>query len=145
MRWHSGTTRAPRNKKGSEPVSLWVAASDTGKSHRRLQDTEAYIHLYYQDRIVDTVRTRMDESESKGPMINVIRQAAKELYALEDDETRAAVNAHIEEHAAAVSAKAKLETVDPTPEEYQESVPLRLVQVDANMSRQRYQPPAFIF
>ncbi|KZP24406.1 hypothetical protein FIBSPDRAFT_888862 [Athelia psychrophila] len=122
MRWHSGATRAPRNKKGAEPISLWFAASEAGKPHRRLQETEAYIHLHYNDRIVDTVRTRMDESEDKGPMINVIRQAAKELYAQEDDETRTAVNAHIAAHAAAVLAKEKLEMVDPTPAEYQDAI-----------------------
>lgn len=120
MRWHSGATRAPRNKKGAEPVSLWFAASEAGKPHRRLQETEAYIHLHYKDRIAATVRSRVDEAESNGPMINVIRQAAKELYEQEDDETREAVTAHIAAHAAALLSKEKLETVEPTPEAYQE-------------------------
>lgn len=119
MRWHSGATRAPRNKKGVAPVSLWFAASQAGKPQRRLQETEAYIHLYYKDRIVETVRNRVNVSEVKGPMINVICQAAKDLYALEDDETRAAVAAHIAEHAAAAHVN-ETDTLDPTPEEYQE-------------------------
>lgn len=120
MRWHSGATRAPRKKKGAEPVSLWFAASEASKPRRRLQETEAYIYLHYKDRIVDTVRAEMDKSEAKGPMINIIRQVAKDLYAQEDDETRTAVNAHIAAHAAAALAKEQLETANPTPEEYQE-------------------------
>lgn len=123
MRWHSGATRAPRRKKGAEPSCLWLTANSTGQSHRRLQETEAYIRLYYNERIANTVRDRVATSTNQsGPIVNVIRQVAKELYAMEDDKTRKEVAAYIEAEHAKTLASIELEMGDPTPEQYQEYV-----------------------
>ncbi|KAF7977624.1 hypothetical protein HWV62_3022 [Athelia sp. TMB] len=123
MRWHSGATRAPRTKKGGEPLSLWFVADAAIKPRRRLQETEAYIRLHYKERIIQVVNERVAAVAVKGPMINLIRQVAKELYELEDDETRVAVKAYITAHAEKLQAEAP-EPVDPTPEQYQDAINL---------------------
>lgn len=120
MRWHCPTTRAPRKKKGSTPPSPWFFDDPTNKPHRRLQETEAYIHLYYKERIVEPLRAEVADTDIKGPMINLIRKVAKDLYEKEDEPTRMAVAAYIETQAAATSESADLEQVEPTPEQYQE-------------------------
>ncbi|KAF7977147.1 hypothetical protein HWV62_4559 [Athelia sp. TMB] len=138
MRWHSGATRAPRKKKGAEATSIWLTANSAAKPRRRLQETEAYIHLHYKERIAEAVHQRIQgSSDDSGPMINVIRQVAKELYADEDDETRTAVAAYIEtKHAEALAslASAELDTVDPSPEQYQDGINLLPSYLEAVLS-----------
>lgn len=123
MRWHCPTSRAPR-KKRSTALSPWDFALQAGKPQRRLQESEAYIRLYYKTRIVSTVRERLDATNASKPMIDLIRKVAKELYDKEDDTTRTAVKAYIEEQAVQAAAAAlesgDLEAVEPTPEQYQE-------------------------
>lgn len=81
---------------------------------------EAYIHLFYKERIVEQIHAQVTETDAKGPMINLIRKVAKDLYDKEDQPTRDAVNAYIQSQAAAASDNADLEIVEPTPEQYQE-------------------------
>ncbi|KAF7967634.1 hypothetical protein HWV62_33613 [Athelia sp. TMB] len=133
MRWHSGATRAPRTKKGAEPLSLWFVADSAAKPRRRLQETEAYIHLHYKERILEVVNERVAAIAVKGPMINLIRQVAKELYEQEDDETRLAVKDFIKAHAEKLQSEAP-ETVDPTPEQYQDAINLLPSYFDAVLS-----------
>lgn len=120
IRWHCPSSRAPRKKKGPVPASPWFFANLAAKPRRRLQETEAYIHLFYKERIVEQIRAQVTETDAKGPMINLIRKVAKDLYDKEDQPTRDAVNAYIQSQAAAASDNADLEIVEPTPEQYQE-------------------------
>lgn len=80
MRWHCPSTQGPRKKKGSTPPSPWFFADPANKLCRRLQETEAYIHLYYEQHIVQPLRAQVTHTDIKGPMINLIRKVAKDLY-----------------------------------------------------------------
>ncbi|KAF7986629.1 hypothetical protein HWV62_26438 [Athelia sp. TMB] len=120
MRWHCPSTRAPR-KKGKSAHSPWFFADPASKPRRRLQATEAYIHLYYHTRMVEPLRTLVTVN-SKAPMITLIREVAKDLYQKADEETRQAVADHIEAQAAAKLESEGLELVDPTPEQYQDAI-----------------------
>lgn len=68
---------------------------------------------------MQVLRAQVTETDTKGPMINLIRKVAKDLYEREDGPTRQAVLAYIQTQAAA-ALSADLEHVDPTPEQYQE-------------------------
>ncbi|KZP20051.1 hypothetical protein FIBSPDRAFT_954897 [Athelia psychrophila] len=98
MRWHCPSTQGPHKKKGSTPPSPWFFADPANKLCRRLQETEAYIHLYYEQHIVQPLRAQVTHTDIKGPMINLIRKVAKDLY------------------------DADLEQVEPTPEQYRDAI-----------------------
>lgn len=120
MRWHCPNSQAPRKKKGAAPSSsLFDTHTAAVKPRRRLQNTEAYICLYYKQRILERVRAEVGRVDG-GPMINVIRKVAKELYDQEDDDTRNTVHTYIQEQAQAQLETLDLETLEPTPEQYQE-------------------------
>lgn len=119
MRWHC-STHVSRKKKGGSYSSIFDEA--IAKPHRRLQTTEAYIPLYYDSRIMEPVRQRVAETDHKGPMIHLIRNVAKEMYDDEDTETQEAVQAYIEQTAQEQLKALALETVEPTPAQYQQYV-----------------------
>lgn len=126
MRWHCPTSRASRKKAGAATCTCHIFENAApSKPTRRLQETEAYIRLYYKDRMLEPLRKRVSELEKTGPMINVIREVARDLYAQEKDDeaTRLAIAACIEEHAEeqhTLQASKELEILEPTPEQYQE-------------------------
>lgn len=71
------------------------------------------------------MRTRVSELAKSGPMIDVIREVARELYAQEKDDpaTQLAIKNCIESHAEeqrSLQASKELEVMEPTPEQYQE-------------------------
>lgn len=126
MRLHCGLAK-PR--KTNPPV--FTAAPSFGKSvvhdkaQRAPQETEAYIHLYYPSRLIEHVERRTIEEDHRGPKINLIRQVAREMYEKEDEETRAAVLAHVgaevEKQDAKKKALAEAEIAEhPTPQQYQQ-------------------------
>lgn len=95
------------------------------KPTRRLQETEAYIRLYYDTRMLEPLRQRVAELEKSGPMINTIREVARDMYEKDKDDeaTQIAIAACIEEHAEdkrRLQASKEIEIVEPTPEQYQE-------------------------
>lgn len=126
MRWHCPASRASRKKAGSATCACQIFDDGAAaKPTRRLQETEAYIKLYYDTRMLEPLRLRIAELEKSGPMINTIREVARELYEKEKDDeaTQTAIAACIEEHAEdkrRLQASKQLEVIDPTPEQYQE-------------------------
>lgn len=92
------------------------------------QLTEIYINLYYPTRMLPIVNKRLEDVTFTGRSIDLIRQVAREMYAEEDEETRAAVEA-----VRATQQQGMVENADdedlegegePTPQEYQQYVSL---------------------
>lgn len=126
MRLHSAVAR-PRKKDGAvlPAVPAFGRLAVHGKAQRAAQETEGYIHLYYDSRLITHVERRTIETNHRGPQINLIRQVAREMYEKEDEETRAAVIAHLAAEAAKKTAEqkalAEAESAEhPTPEQYQQ-------------------------
>ncbi|KAF7984575.1 hypothetical protein HWV62_13795 [Athelia sp. TMB] len=127
MRRHSpAVPNLPRAKKG-QTSSLGFNIFDPPtleKPGRAQQVTEAYIDLYLPTRIRPAVQELARERNHEGPQINLVREVARKLYSNEDEETRAAVAAHL---AAQEQARVKEEdafaraqtAVEPTPADYQ--------------------------
>lgn len=91
MRWHASTSKPVRKKAGaSSGLSIFSIA--TSKPRRRLQETEVYSKLYYKDRILPAVQDRLKTAgEQNGPLIKLIKEVTRELFADEDAETKAIV------------------------------------------------------
>lgn len=116
MRWHVPTSRTSRKKSNATALSAFGAPS---KARRCLQETEVYSKLYYNDRILPAVQRRLKTiKDHKGPIINVVKEVTKELWAVEEAEIR--------ENVAAKMAEQVLDEGDNegdmprTPQQYQE-------------------------
>ncbi|KAF7965470.1 hypothetical protein HWV62_43299 [Athelia sp. TMB] len=128
MRWHSEPARPGRRRKGSGFFGM-PALGKSGKKKgpgRVSQLTEIYINLYYPTRMLPIVNKRLEDVTFTGRSIDLIRQVAREMYAEEDEETRAAVEA-----VRATQQQGMVENADdedsegegePTPQEYQHAI-----------------------
>ena len=84
--------------------------------HRRLQEAEVYLKLYYESRIEPVVREHLKTSDSDVTSLSIIRKVTKEVWEGEDAETQAEVVAKV--------AKVQEAAIEPdkgrTPQQYQE-------------------------
>lgn len=129
MRWHSTPIARPGRRKKGSGVFGWPAFGKRGrtqKPHRVKQEIEIYFNLFYDTRIITTVRERLAQTGLTGPAINLIREVAREMYDKEDEQTRAAVAAEmaIQRQGNDVDSEDDSEDLEeartPTPEQYQE-------------------------
>lgn len=121
MRWNCPVSRAPRKKNGAALLSLPAFGEPAAKPQRARQETEVYITLFYKERILETVKQRTAQDGHTGPMINLIRTVARELYEKEDDATCATVVAKLATEAKERNAvEGSVHSLQPTPQQYQE-------------------------
>lgn len=125
MRNHAAPAKS-RKKNGTLASALPVFGQPNVKDKpcHTPQETEGYIDLFYDSRIAPRVQHCAADGH-KGPYINLIRQVARDMYTDEDEETRAAVRAHLaaqtEEREAETKALAEAEGASqPTPQQYQQ-------------------------
>ncbi|KZP04770.1 hypothetical protein FIBSPDRAFT_967837 [Athelia psychrophila] len=119
MRGHCGN-KATRKKNVVASSSTLPTLGGVTKPHRLPQETEAYMNLFYDDRIAAEVQARI--TDQSGPKINVVRKVAQEMYEKEDAETRAAVAALIASRAEEMVNGAEDLGKEPTPQQYQECI-----------------------
>ena len=116
MRWHVPTSKNPRKKSNTSSLSIFGVPS---KSRRRLQDTEIYSRLYYNDRILPVVCERLKSiKDHKGPIIQIIREVTKDLWSNENPDIRVEVATKMEEQV--LEQENGEEDAQRTPQQYQE-------------------------
>lgn len=122
MRWHVPTKPARKKRTNSARTSIFSGPSSA--SRRRHQITEIYSKLYYKERILPSVRERVEElGENAGQMISIIRDVTAKLYETEDEEIKAVVEARMAELKALNSTdNEEAEDASRTPQQYQELV-----------------------
>lgn len=120
MRSNCATTQ-PRKKKGALAFALpaFGQATSNDKPHCAPQETEGYIDLFYDSRVAPRVNQHAAEEGHKGPQINLIRAVALDMYEDEDEETHAAVRAHLAAQLEERNTEAK-GAQQPTPQQYQQ-------------------------
>lgn len=126
LRWHCPSSRTSRKKADGATCACQIFDdSAASKPFRRLQETEAYIKLYYETRMLEPLRKRVPKLGSTH-LINIIREVARDMWEKDKDveDIRVAVRACIDRHAAEhlQEATKALETEMPTPQQYQEYV-----------------------
>jgi CRISPR/Cas system-associated protein endoribonuclease Cas2 len=113
--------KKPRTKTASKSNSSSVFGGSSLKSHRRLQETEVYSKLFYNDRIEDVVRERLKTAGPDVSAISVTKSVTKELFEGEDEETRAMVAAKVAE-ARDLPIENNIDDLERTPKQYQRLV-----------------------
>jgi hypothetical protein len=90
---------------------MTTSKSQKGKSGRRsLHEVEKYSKLYYKERVQSTVLEDLAPFGSKPPrsiVLDTIKRVTKEIYEIEDDETKAIVKAALAADLVATAAAAE--------------------------------------
>jgi hypothetical protein len=86
-----------------------------------------YSKLYYKDRIMPVVRTRVEDGQ-KGPFIQVVKDVTKELFSVEDEEIKAEIAAKVAEQMLVQEDEEDGEGPERTPSQYQKYVVCSLFQ-----------------
>ncbi|KZP31900.1 hypothetical protein FIBSPDRAFT_944527 [Athelia psychrophila] len=130
MQWHCPPIpRASRKKGGSAPGMFGLPVFRHPAVHptRLNQEDEIYISLFYPTRIIHKVREHIEKDEFKGPAVNIIRQIARQMLEVEDEETRGIVTAAMDAQRVAHAEEDKDKEGNkkddkPTPEQYQKAI-----------------------
>lgn len=89
------------------------------KKRRRLQETEVYSKLHYDDRILPAVNAAIAANGDEAKTIKIIRQVTKDLYENEAEEVKAAVISEMKAAELRVGEDNESQELKRTPEEYQ--------------------------